>query len=312
MNKPSGNIFMLSSASRSWKNRDKQPKKRDKSELSLLKSNILELYIGFMPIGIWGFLGFHRLSNSIFNFRKLLPPILGAKKFVHACIFLLTDYSGEGILVEYGAYLKGDYHEKYPYEVIYYKDNGLRYTQMNLDIFKKIMIDENKDINLPEAKIKNIPYIKCKVNSSNLFYQLLFRTIFGEQLIKNPTWALNKILFNDDYKDQYCAEAYKLLENDCQCFVTKMIEASFCTINTNNFNQEDEINEYLPYLPDSKIDYDTLSYMIPTNISKALENNQKKIEERISGRRSTCVENNINIFNNRLIFRCLGVPENLI
>ena len=307
MSKPSGNIFMLSSAYRSLQNKNKHPKKRDKSELTLLKSNIIELYIGFTPIGSPDL---HRFSNRILDFRKKLPPILGAKKFVHACIFLKTNSSGEGILVEYGAYIVDDYPEDYPYEVIYYKDNGLRYTQMNLDKFKEIMNDKNKKINLPEDKIKNIPYIKCKINSSNLFYQLLFRTIFGEQLIKNPTWALNKILFDEDYKDKYCAEAYKLLNNDCQCFATKMIEASFCTINLDNSIQEDENKEYLPYLSGSKIDYNTLSYMIPTNIAKALENNKKKIEERIRERSSTCVENNINLFDERLILRCLGVTDN--
>ena len=308
MSKPSGNIFMLYSASRSMQNKNKQPKKRDKSELSLLKSQVRELYIGFMPIGLPSL---HRFSNSILDFRKKLPPSLGAKKFVHACIFLKTNFSGEGILVEYGAYVEGDYPEDYPYEVIYYKDNGLRYTQMNLDKFKEIMNSRNKEINLPEEKIKNIPYIKCKINSSNLFYQLLFRTIFGEQLIKNPNLTLNKILFDEDYKEKYCAEAYKLLKNDCQCFATKMIEASFCTIDTNNSIQENENKEYLPYLSDSKIDYNTLSYMIPTNIAKALENNQKLIEDRISEGRSTRVENNINIFDGRIILRCLGVTENV-
>ena len=253
-----------------------------------------------------------QICIRILDFRKKLPPILGAKKFIHACIFLRTSYSGEGILVEYGAYVENDYPEEYPYEVIYYKDSGLRYSQMNLDKFKEIMNDKNKEINLPEDKIKNIPYIKCKVNSSNLFYQLLFRTIFGEQLIKSPKEVLNKILFDEDYKKKYCAEAYKLLNNDCQCFVSKMIEASFCTINTDNFIPEDENKEYLPYLSDSKIDYNTLSYMIPTNIAKALENNQKIIEERINGRRTTRVENNIHIFNERLIFDCLGVSQNLI
>ena len=308
MSNPSGYIFMFSSSARSFGNLFKQPKKRAKSELTLLKSNVLELYIGFMPLG---FSGLHRLSNSILDFRKKLPPILGAKKFVHACIFVKTDFSGEGILVEYGAYVKNDYHKDYPYEVIYYKENGLRYTQMNLDKFKEIMNNENKEINLPEEKVKNIPYIKCKINSSNLFYQLLFRTIFGEQLIKNPNLVLNKILFDEDYKEKYCAEAYKLLKNDCQCFATKMIEASFCTIDMNNSIQENENRDYLPYLSDSKVDYNTLSYMIPTNIAKALENNQKLIEDRIREGRSTRVENNINIFNDRIILRCLGVTENV-
>ena len=79
----------------------------------------------------------------------------------------------------------------------------------------------------------------------------------------------------------------------------------------NNSIKENENKEYLPYLSDSKIDYNTLSYMIPTNIAKALENNQKLIEDRISEGRSTRVENNINIFDGRIILRCLGVTENV-
>ena len=307
MSKQKINVFMLSSSvSASLNRKNQKPKIKDKSELSLLKSNVIELYIGFKPLGS---AKLHRFSNSILDFRKKLPPSLGAKIFVHACVFLKTNISGEGILVEYGGYVKGDEDEDYPHEVMYYKDNGLRYTQMNLNKFKEIMNKKNKEINLPGDKIKNIPYIECKINSSNLFYQLLFRTIFGEQLINNQNLVLKKILSDDDYKDKYCAEAYKLLDNNCQCFVAKMIEASFCTIDTNNSNPENENKEYLPYISDSKIDYNTLAYMIPTKIFNALEKNQKIIERRIRERRSTCVENNINLFNDDIILRCLGVTE---
>ena len=90
-----------------------------------------------------------------------------------------------------------------------------------------------------------------------------------------------------------------------------MIEASFCTIDMNNSIKENENKEYLPYLSDSKIDYNTLSYMIPTNIANALENNQKIIEKRISEGSSTRVENNINIFDDRVVLRCLGVTQNV-
>ena len=260
------NVFMFSSSCRRLKhgleNKNKGPKLRDKTELQILHFKFDELYIGFIPLGSTNL---HILSNHLFDFRKKLPKGLGAKKFVHACAFVKAHGSEDGILVEYGAYVKGD--DEYPYEVFYLKDNGLRYTQMSFDQFIEIMDKENEPINKSDNKIKNIPYIKCKINSLNLLYQLLFRTIFGELFHKNPELSLKKILYEEDYKEKYCAEAYKLLNNNCQCFVAKLIEASFSIID------EDTFREYLPFLSDRKIDYETLSYMIPTNIAEALEIN---------------------------------------
>ena len=100
-------------------------------------------------------------------------------------------------------------------------------------------------------------------------------------------------------KKIYCADAYKLLSNNCQCFVAKVIEASFCTISSDveNSRNGNENAQYLPYLSNSRIDYETLSYMIPTNIAKALKNNEILIEDRISKGESNIVENNVNLYN---------------
>ena len=296
------NIYMLTSESRTLINGNKDPKSKDKSELQILFSEFDELYIGFRPIGSNNL---HILSNHILNFRKKLPKGLGAKKFVHPCVFLKNDGSEDGTLVEYGAYIKGD--DQYPYEVFYLKDNGLRYTQMSFDQFKEIMNEENEPINKSNNEIKNIPYIKCKINSLNLLYQLLFRTIFGELFHKNPELSLKKILYDEEYKEKYCAEAYNLINNNGQNFVAKLIEASFSTINKDNFGNENR--EYLPFLSDSKIDYETLSYMIPTDISVALEKNEKKIEERILNGESNIVEDNIDLYNKYDIVQYLDVME---
>ena len=231
-----GNLFKSISAARSLGN-NRGPRIRDKSETSLLHSKFYELYIGFIPLG---FDVLHILSNSILDFRKKFSHEIGAKKWVHACIFITAAESGDGILFEYGAYVKGD--DKYSNETFYLKDSGLRYTQMNVREFKRLMNKENEFINKPGNKVKNIPYILCKVNSKNLFYQLLFRTIFGNILHENPELTLKKILYEEEYKKIYCADAYKLLSNNCQCFVAKVIEASFCTINTDH-NRQDNENE---------------------------------------------------------------------
>ena len=191
---------MLTSESRTLINENKDPNLKNKSELKILFSKFDELYIGFRPIGSNNL---HILSNHILNFRKKLPKGIGAKKFVHPCVFLKNDGSEDGTLVEYGAYIKGD--DQYPYEVFYLKDNGLRYTQMSFDQFKEIMNEENEPINKSNNEIKNIPYIKCKMNSLNLLYQLLFRTIFGELFHKNPELSLKKILYDEEYKEKCCA-----------------------------------------------------------------------------------------------------------
>ena len=296
------NVFMFSSSCRRLENKNKGPKLRDKSELQILNSKFDELYIGFSPLGSTNL---HILSNHLFDFRKKLPKGLGAKKFVHACIFLKNNGFEDGALVEYGAYVKGD--DEYPYEVFYLKDNGLRYTQMSFSKFKEIMDKENEPINKSNNEIKNIPYIKCKINSLNYLYQLLFRTIFGELFHKNPELSLKKILYEEEYKEKYCAEAYKLLNNNCQCFVAKLIEASFSTIDKYYFGNENR--EYLPFLSDSKIDYETLSYMIPTNIAEALKSNEKKIEERILNGESNIVEDNVDLYNQLDIVHYLNVME---
>ena len=89
-----------------------------------------------------------------------------------------------------------------------------------------------------------------------------------------------------------------------------MIEASFSTINKDNFGNENR--EYLPFLSDSKIDYETLSYMIPTDIAEALEKNEKKIEERILNGESNIVEDNIDLYNKYDIVQYLDVMERVL
>ena len=298
---------MLTSESRTLINENKDPNLKNKSELKILFSKFDELYIGFRPIGSNNL---HILSNHILNFRKKLPKGIGAKKFVHPSVFVKGENLEDGILIEYGVYFKSD-DNYYPNEVFQFKDNnGLRYTQMSFDQFKEIMNEENEPINKSNNEIKNIPYIKCKINSLNLLYQLLFRTIFGELFHKNPELSLKKILYDEEYKEKYCAEAYKLLNNNSQNFVAKLIEYSFSTINKDNFRNENR--EYLPFLSDSKIDYETLSYMIPIDIAEALEKNEKKIEERILNGESNIVEDNIDLYNKYDIVQYLDVMERVL
>ena len=59
-------------------------------------------------------------------------------------------------------------------------ENGLRYTEMTLEQFKRRMNRLNQGTN-------NISYIKCNVNSINHFHQLIEKSIFGEKYSDNPT-----------------------------------------------------------------------------------------------------------------------------
>ena len=275
------------------KNKNKTVKKKGKKEWELFIEKIDHLYIGFLPL-ISNTM--HKFTNAIVGFRKIFPTFLFAKRWVHACVFLATkEMSNEnydGILLEYGAYIKDC--DDYEREVFFINgENGMRYTEMTLEEFKTRMIELNSESG-------NIPFIKCNVNSINLFNNLIERTIYGEEYAKNPNlfaplFRLNDEKLNEKYLHSYNGKNYDLIKFNCQCFVTKIIEASYATIAP--FVMQTVINNRLCYI-NLKIDYENMKYYIPPNIVEALERNKKLIDQRLKEGKTRIVENNIKSFIN--------------
>ena len=196
----------------------------------------------------------------------------------------------EGILIEYGAYVKDC--DDYEREVFFINgENGLRYTEMTVEEFIRRMVQLNSGTG-------NIPFIKCNVNSVNTFFHLIERTIFGKNYTTNPNLFSQLHRFKDKnleekYINSYNGKNYDLIQYNCQCFVTKIIEASYATIAP--YVVETIINDRIDYIK-LKIDYKNLKYYVPPNIVEALENNQKLIDQRLKEGKSRIVENNIKSF----------------
>lgn len=290
----------------SLKNKNGTIKKKGKSNCELMISLINHLYIGFIPLS-FKFLHKFTFNDSIMKIRKFLPYQLTAKRFVHACAFLVTkkldngDY--DGILVEYGAYTKsrdGDY-DKEVFFLNFEKNTGLRYTEMTLKEFKAIMEEANSIVDEKTKKkvLINLPYLECNVNSVNLFHMLIDRIIFGEDYKKNPTKYFYSTFFNEEnrknFLNKYKGENYNLFKYNCQNFVNKLIEASYATLSREMMLKI--INNEL-FVCMEKIDYKNLNYYVPPCIVEALEKNEKIIIQRLNEGKSNIVENNFRNFYN--------------
>ena len=282
----SGNIAISSGPLR--KNKNIIPKKKGKERFELYYQKIDHLYIGFTPLISKTM---HKFTNAIVGFRKLFPTFIFAKRWVHSSIFLATKKLGndnyDGILIEYGAYVKDC--DDYEHEVFFINGkNGLRYTEMTLNEFKTIMIRLNEGSG-------NIPFLKCNVNSINFFYNLLERAIFGKEYATNPNLfsIINRIgddHSNELYLNSYNGKNYDLIDYNCQCFVSKIIEASYATLAP--YIGVFEENGKLRFI-NLKIDYNDFKFYFPPNIIEALEKNQILIDQRIKEGKSRIVENNI-------------------
>ena len=221
----SGKIAVFSGPLRKIK--DRPPRKPGKDKADLMLSKIDHLYIGLSPLGPKTF---HNFTHSIEKIRAKLPTFLVAKRWVHACVFLattkLSNTNYDGILIEYGAYVEDT--DTYEHEIFYLEKDGLRFTEMTLDEFKTRMENENKGT-------ENVPYFQCVVHSVNFFHQLIERAIFGEEHAKNPTKNFYQLFIGnekleDKFKNTYRGKNYDLIRYNCQCFVAKLIEASYATL----------------------------------------------------------------------------------
>ena len=203
----------------------------------------------------------------------------------------LEEENYDGILIEYGAYVKEC--DDYENEVFFINDeeNGMRYTEMTLKEFKRRMIQSNEGTG-------NIPFIKCNVNSINFFHMLIERVIFGKDYSSNPNlfsfiYRANNKGLQTKFKNTYNGKNYDLIKYNCQCFVTKIIEASYATIAP--FVIETILNDRQYYYK-LELDYENLKYYVPPNITEILERNEKLINQRKKEGKSRIVENNIKSF----------------
>lgn len=267
-------------------------RKKGKTRYELLFSKIDHLYIGFVPMC---FKSIHKLLNKFVGLRKIFPTTLSSKRFVHSSIFLATkqydkdndSFDSEGLLIEYGVYFK--HSDEYEYKVFYPFKNGLRFTEMNLEDFKTRM-------NIVNEKTNNIPFIKCKVNSSNNLQNLILRAIFENNYDPKDISFFYKLFCdrneNNEFMKKFDAENYNLLNNNCQDFVAKIIKASYATIDPTNFYSNENNKIYEEKLNINKIDYSDLKYYVPPKIVEALEINDKIIAQRKNERKTTIVETN--------------------
>jgi hypothetical protein len=286
------------------KNKSISTNKEEKLNVDLISRRIDHLYIGFTPLISKTM---HKFTNAIVGFRKLFPTFLFAKRWVHACIFLaikeLDKENYNGFLIEYGAYVEGS--DNYENKVYFVGETGLRYTEMNLEEFKRRMIIINEGTN-------NIPFLKCNVNSINLFQFLIDRIIFGNEFSNNPQKLYDNLMINEDFREKYCktycGENYNLITYNCQHFVSKLIEASYATIAP--FVGYIKIGNFI-YFQKLEINFDELKYHVPPNIVEALKRNEEIIAQRKKEGKSRIVENNISNFfyKNDFFQKCITNKE---
>ena len=124
---------------------------------------------------------------------------------------------------------------------------------------------------------------------------ILERAIFGEKYATNPNLfsIINRIgddKSNELYLNSYNGKNYDLIDYNCQCFVSRIIEASYATLAP--YIGVLEENGKLSFI-NLKIDYDDFKFYFPPNIIEALEKNQIIIDQRKKEGKSRIVENNI-------------------
>ncbi len=201
----------------------------------LMISKIDHLFIGFTPLFIKLI---HRFTNYIANFRQKFPNLF-AKRCVHSNIFLATN-NYDGILIEYGTYLKDC--DDYKHEAFLIDKTGLRFTEITLEEFKTRMINLNRGTN-------NIPYIKCNINSRLSFHRIIESIIFGSSNNSILYEILSNKKENNIYIKTFSGKNYDLFSYNCQTFVAKLIEVCQSTISLEDrlyYQNYENLKVYIP------------------------------------------------------------------
>lgn len=220
-------------------------KEKNNRRFNLELKHIKFIAIGFEPLCIRLI---HKVVNAMSGIRKLLPNSIASKKFVHASAFLGTEYyhftpqgsdiyeNYKGVLVEFGKYDK-DREGDYQSEVFYIGKDGARFTRYDYLSYIDRIIKNNTFLG---SQLNNCPLIVCKISNHHnlltLFSHIFFNLQKGEisEHIDNKTkvehpwfWMMDlcKEKIGQKYDQQWEKVNYSLLFNNCQTFISKIIES---------------------------------------------------------------------------------------
>ena len=223
-----------------------------KNKSELLTSLIRFVVIGKTPINE------EFNNNELIRYSEKFFSI--GKIFSHISIFLgfskeNDDY--DGVCIEYGKYNKDDilYHQNEEYFVC---DTGLKYTQMSLNVFIKMIKYYNKNL-----VNKNCILTSCNINSETRFDVLLQNLLIGEKYLNNSHFKelIVKDEILEEIENRYSIKNYGNFTNNCQDFASKLLKE----IKANIINPSTK----------KKIDFKKLTSYLPGQIVKILKYNEE-------------------------------------
>ena len=154
----------------------------------LLNSKIRDICIGIEPMGPGAF---HFISQN--NGLKLfLPAYLGGSTYAHHASCFLGSENDFSVKLEYGGYY-GD-EPNYSNPVYYWNKDGLRFTGMSWEEYKKIV-----DVSKSGSQLIILLKIKNKM-------------------------LLKDLLINCCKEGNWRSKDYNLISNNCQTFIAKVIK----------------------------------------------------------------------------------------
>ena len=226
-----------------------------KSQNELLNSLIKFVVIGITPLN-------KELNNNIIiKYSEKFFPI--GKKFSHISLFLgfeKVEQDYDGVCIEYGQYKKDDILYKHN-EEFFVGESGLKYTQMSLNLYTKIIKHYNKN-----SENINCTLFSCNINSEIRFDILLQNVNIGEKILNSNNF--NNLIIKEEIleeiENRYSVKNYNSILNNCQDFASSLLkEIKACLICPSTRK---------------KIDYKKLYSYLPGQIVDILEYNEKKFK----------------------------------
>ena len=226
-----------------------------KSQNELLNSLIKFVVIGITPLN-------KELNNNmLIKYSEKFFPI--GKKFSHISLFLgfqKVEQDYDGVCIEYGQYKKDDILYKHN-EEFFVGESGLKYTQMSLNLYTKIIKHYNKN-----SENINCTLFSCNINSEIRFDILLQNVNIGEKILNSNNF--NNLIINEEIleeiENRYSVKNYNSILNNCQDFASRTLkEIKACLICPSTRK---------------KIDYKKLYSFLPGQIVDILEYNEKNFK----------------------------------
>ena len=243
-----------------------------KSQNELLNSFIKFVVIGITPLS-------EELNNNIFiKYSEKFFRV--GKKISHISLFLgfqKVEQDYDGVCIEYGKYEKNDILYKH-HEEFFVGKSGLKYTQMSLNEFIKIIKYYNKN-----SANKNCILFSCNINSEIRFDFFLQNVNIGEKILNSNNF--NNLIIKEEIlekiENRYSVENYNNILNNCQDFASSLLkEIKACLICPSTRK---------------KINFKKLYSYLPSQIVDILEYNEKNFSVNYL---SEIIDDNINYFYN--------------